>query len=168
MQISRSGAVPQPRHCSVAFCSPALSLGRRSGQVDWICSGLWVCDPGITGTGIISSYPQGVGCYKKACLRRWGSLFHIFLSCWLLRWLSSWLKYSYGCSCWSKRKSIPIPLQHLTDVTVPKQWVRISDPSQSLTLALADCEQCLVGWWEPCGCPCCYRINGSMDSSWPT
>lgn len=118
---------------------------RWPGGLD--CNGLWVCDPGITGTGTMPGCPQWVGCYKKACLRRWGRLFHSFLSCWLVRWLPSWLKNCCGCSCWSKTKSILIPLQHLTDVAVPKQWAQISDQSQSLTLALAGCGQCLLGCW---------------------
>lgn len=137
-QQEQSGAPARP---CVPWHSSDFWEERWPGGLD--CSGLWVCDPGLPVQGLC-----WVECYKKACLRRWGSLFHSFLWCWLLRWLPPWLKYSYSCDCWSKRKkSILTPLQHLADVIVPKRWIDIWDPSQSLTLVLTGWEWCLVGWW---------------------
>lgn len=162
MQISRSRVVPQP---GLVFCGTALTFGRRGGLVNWILVSIMA--QGLLVQGLSWSIPDEWGVTKRHVWEN-GAVFFSFLWCWLLRWLPSWLKYSYSCNNWSKRKSILIPLQHLTDVTVPKQQIEISDPSQSLTLALTGWEWCLVGSWYQCDYPCCYRIDGTMDSCWPT
>lgn len=144
MQISRGRAVPQP---GLAFHGTALSFRGKGGQVVWIVVVFGCVTQWLLVQGLCQAAPYEWGVTKRHVWEDGGSLSHSFLWCCSLRWLPSWLKYSYDSDCWSKRKSILIPLQHLTGVTVAKQWVEVSDPRQSLTLALAGCERCLVGWW---------------------